>query len=1365
MDTKLLDQLIVGRVEPHIYAFSTNTVPNYLKVGDTYRPVSVRLEEWKNHFPDLRPQFEDSAKINDEVFFRDYAVHQFLEQDLGKVRLTPKDLPKGIYYSNEFFKQVKPSDVKAAIADVKKEFEEHGDKYNFYSTKDSLPVEQMYESTGMWKLRPNQDEAVKAFEKAVSKGRTNLLMYAVMRFGKSFTSLCCAQKMNKGKGAKLVVVVSAKADVKDEWRKTVQSADNFRDDYDFLSSDDLKNNYSLLLDTLKKKKVVLFLTLQDLQGEDIKDKHKQLFAKDVDLLIVDETHFGARAEKYGQVLQSSKKQEDVDDEAISFEEAEAVVKQLKAKVTLHLSGTPYRILMGGEFEKEDIIVFCQFTNIVKAQKKWDEEHLLEDESGKKPRNEWDNPYYGFPQMIRFAFNPNESSLKKMETLRAEGKTAKISALFEPQDGKKGKDAAFIHEKEVLDLLQIIDGTKTDSNILSFLNYDRLKEGKMCRHIVFVLPRCASCDALENLIRKNEKLFKNLAAYEILNISGVNGRKCFKTPKSVKQKIHDFEVNGSRTITLTVNRMLTGSTVEEWDTMIYLKDSSSPQEYDQAIFRLQNQFVKKYVNDNGDEIKFNMKPQTLLVDFDPARMFSMQELKSQIYNVNVDESGNSKLSERIAEELEISPIVYFNKGKINQVQATDLLNIVSEYSQTRGVAEETNDIPVDLGLMNNSTIWDVISKQNELGSKSGFTVKPNEGDGDDIEPPDANPDDEGNPGSTGDDSKNETDAANDDDSKDKKDPAKQFRMYYARILFFAFLTKSDVISLSQLIGSLNDMDNRRICKNLGLNKDVLIALNKGMNSFMLSKLDYKIQHLNTLAHDKKIDPLKRAEVANQKFGRISDSEIVTPSNIADEMVAQLPKKSFSDSVKNKTPILDIAAKEGEFAIALCKRFDKLGVKPAAYKNLVYSIPTSSVAYEFTRKIYEVLGLNINCIANQFNSYDILNVKTENGKDLDYEKIKKLLGQKKRFNEISLDDEVSGEPKMKFSAVVGNPPYQVVNKGDGNGADPIYHLFVDVARTLSIVGTLIHPARCLFNAGKTPKEWNQKILQDSHFKVSAYHAESGDVFPSVDIKGGVAVTEWNEKKNFGEIGFFTTYAEMTAITKKVLQKEFKSFSSLVYPRDLYHLVEKLYVENPWAASRPSKGHRYDVGSNIFDLFSELFFEEKPNDDEEYACVFGRIKNERNLKWMKKDYLKLPDNFNAYKVMITKANGSGSFGEPLSAPVIGEPQMGHTLTFLSVGKFSQKNEAEACLKYIKSKFARAMLDTLKVTQDNPRETWNNVPLQDFSSHSDIDWTKSTDKVDVAALKKYKLNINEIDAQLYAKYKLTPEEITFIETHVKEM
>ena len=240
-------------------------------------------------------------------------------------------------------------------------------------------------------------------------------------------------------------------------------------------------------------------------------------------------------------------------------------------------------------------------------------------------------------------------------------------------------------------------------------------------------------------------------------------------------------------------------------------------------------------------------------------------------------------------------------------------------------------------------------------------------------------------------------------------------------------------------------------------------------------------------------------------------------------------------------------------------------------------------------------------------------------------------------------------------------------------------------------------------------------------------------------------WDKDKDFGKIGVYIPYPELRSILEKVKANDFKTFADLFYPRTLYRFTDKLYEENSWAETRPSEGHKYDMSSNVFDLFPELFTDEKPNTDEEYAQIFGLDKKKRAYKWIKKSYVKVPDNFDFYKVLVPAANGSGAIGEVLSTPVIG-----HTETFLSVGKFETKEEAEVCMKYIRTKFARAMLGTLKITQHNIQETWANVPLQDFTAKGGIDWSKS---------------VPQIDAQLYKKYALSEPEIAFIESKVKAM
>lgn len=346
------------------------------------------------------------------------------------------------------------------------------------------------------------------------------------------------------------------------------------------------------------------------------------------------------------------------------------------------------------------------------------------------------------------------------------------------------------------------------------------------------------------------------------------------------------------------------------------------------------------------------------------------------------------------------------------------------------------------------------------------------------------------------------------------------------------------------------------------------------------------------------------------------------------------------------------------------------------------------------------------------------------------------------------------KKLFDYVIGNPPYNedFENSGDnGNFAKPVYNYFMDATYGIADKVELIHPARFLFNAGSTPKAWNSKMLNDEHFKILNYEANSKNVFSNTDIKGGVAISYRDAEKNYGAIGTFTAFEELNSILKKASSLSKTFLNGIISGRGVYKLSDNALDEHPEIVEIQSAGHKKDVGAGAFKkLASIVFFEEKPIDEHEYVRYLGLISNKRIYYWGRKDYLDVPESFYKYKVFIPKANGSGALGEVLSSPLIGEPLIGATETFLSIGSFDTFEEANNCLKYLQSKFARVMLGILKITQDNTKEKWRYVPLQDFTSNSDIDWSKS---------------IHEIDLQLYRKYGLDEKEIEFIESHVKEM
>jgi hypothetical protein len=355
-------------------------------------------------------------------------------------------------------------------------------------------------------------------------------------------------------------------------------------------------------------------------------------------------------------------------------------------------------------------------------------------------------------------------------------------------------------------------------------------------------------------------------------------------------------------------------------------------------------------------------------------------------------------------------------------------------------------------------------------------------------------------------------------------------------------------------------------------------------------------------------------------------------------------------------------------------------------------------------------------------------------------------KKKLNEL-----LNLTENMKFDAVVGNPPYQE-NSGTSARDEAIYNYFYDFAEKVADKYCLISPARFLFNAGSTDKKWNQKMLRDKHIKVEYFEQNSSIVFPNTDIKGGVAILYRDAQKDFGGIGVFTSYSELQSILSKVKNKDdFKSLDGYITGRGIYRLTELALQEFPEIENLQSKGHKNDVGSGAFKILSNIiFFDNKPVDNHEYVQFLGLENMQRVYKFIRRSFINEPTGFNKYKVILPKANGSGAIGEVLSSPLIGGPLIGFTETFISIGAFDNELEAKNCLKYVKSKFARTMLGVLKITQDNPKDKWQNVPLQDFTENSDIDWSKS---------------ISVIDQQLYKKYALNNEEISFIEEKVQSM
>lgn len=361
-------------------------------------------------------------------------------------------------------------------------------------------------------------------------------------------------------------------------------------------------------------------------------------------------------------------------------------------------------------------------------------------------------------------------------------------------------------------------------------------------------------------------------------------------------------------------------------------------------------------------------------------------------------------------------------------------------------------------------------------------------------------------------------------------------------------------------------------------------------------------------------------------------------------------------------------------------------------------------------------------------------------------------------------------IKFNAVIGNPPYMETTNVN-NRQNPIYHYFYDIAGALSSVYTLISPARFLFNAGLTPSEWNKKMLKDEHLQVVYYSSDSTTCFPNTAINGGVAIVLRNESVKNPPINLFLPDENLRSIASRFNPAGSNSLKNIVYggrsdlkfnnafleaypnsPQDRLSLIQK---KRP-AVKRLGPNEEYELKTSTIEALPYAF-KDYVNNPDDYYHILGLVDSKRVWKYSMRKYLspRYPNNNNIekYKVIISESDGAaGQVGNPVPARLIGKPEIGKpgdtaTSTFISVGAFNTEEEAINCSKYMRTKFLRCLVGILKVTQHNPPSVWAYVPIQDFTSQSDINWNMS---------------ISDIDIQLYDKYHFDVFEREFVEKFI---
>lgn len=1124
-----------------------------------------------------------------------------------------------------------------------------------------------------------REEQINAIEKTLKtfKKDDEMLWYAKMRFGKTLSALEVIRRSQYRR----VIIATHRPVVDDGWsedfkkiffpgnseheyhyeRKTKDSA------YTFDEKTDAENDLKIRKLDKDGTYFVYFASVQDLRGSKIVggkfNKNNAVFALDWDLIIIDEAHEGTQTEL-----------------------GDNVVKALKKDHTkvLALSGTPFNLL--DKFGEDNVYT-------------WD--YVME----QKKKTEWDlthqgdhNPYADLPKMHIFTYDLGEK-LKKYVSDEYDTKAFNFREFFRvwykgpngnrelPKNAVEGK---FVHENDVNAFLNLMVREDTDSGY----PYSTQEYCDMFRHTLWMVPGVKEAQALSELLR-NHPVFKH---FGIANVAGKGDRYEEEHSGDALELVRDTIKNYDHSITLSCGKLTTGVTVKEWTAVLMLSGSYSTAaaQYMQTIFRVQS----------AGTIDGKQKTDCYVFDFAPDR--TLKVLTETVHLSRKPGKSQQKRREAMTEFLNYCPVIAISGSKTRTYSVESMMEqikqIYAERAVNSGFEDESlyNDELLKLDEIDASKfneLKDIIGASKASKKKKDVVVN---GQGltdeqvehiDDPEPP-TPPKDL---------------TKEEQEERKKKKQAKEARKKAIDILrgvsirmplmiYGADVPIEEDIDINSFVDIIDDESWKEFMPT-GVSKKIFTEFTKYYDRDVFIAAGKRIRRLAAAA-DRETPTRRVIQIAEifRHFKNPDKETVLTPWRVVNmhmsetlggwcfyndkfeedtqEKKHRLEEPRFVDHgevteavfAKN-SKILEINSKTGLYPLYVAYSFYKQRMDGMSdddwtpeecqyfwnevIRDNVYVICKTPMAKSITRRT--LCGYSdVKCNAHYFD--DLVNM-LKNKPEQFKKRVMKGSYWKKDVKE------------MKFDAVVGNPPYQ--EETDATRKPPIYNYFYDMAFELAPIATLVTPARFLFDAGQTSKEWNRKMLSDEHFKVIRYFENSKDVFDTVDIKGGVAITYHDSNTNFGAIDIFTAYSELNEIISKVKHMCEPTMDTIISARGTYRTTNIFNADYPDAIERLGKGTGNMLVSNFFEKVPEAIANET---NEPCLRILCRVGGKRSICNILKKYIQPNKFIDKYNVASPEANSNGRFGERLTVGELLSPEEGATDTFISLGAFDTKFEALA-------------------------------------------------------------------------------------------
>lgn len=1164
-------------------------------------------------------------------------------------------------------------------------------------------------------FRPEQKEAIKATIKQFKVG-DRMLWNAKMRFGKTVSALEVAKEMS----FKKTLIFTHRPVVSDGWYEDFKKV--FRNtDYVF-GSKTKGETIENLADS--DTPFVYFASMQDLRGSSAVggkfDKNEFVFLIDWDYVVVDEAHEGTQTTLGQKVFQTILDNTD------------------KKPKMLELSGTPFNLL--SDFKPNEIYTW-DYIMEQRAKHDWPLKHFGDS-----------NPYEELPQLEIFTYDLNKKLPGYIDV--ADG-AFNFRELFRTWTGNINKDfkpvpegvniGDFVNKNDVWAFLNLLTKADSDNNY----PFSTEEYRSYYRHTLWMVPGVKEAKALSKLMQTHPVF--GSGAFKIVNVAGDGDEEQnFSDALQAVRNAIGQDPDDHYSVTISCGRLTTGVTVPEWTAVLMLSGtfSTSAANYLQTIFRVQTP-----ANING-----RMKERCSVFDFAPDRTLKMVAQAGHLSS----KAGNTS-NDRIimGEFLNYCPVIAIDGSTMQPYNVDGLLQQLKKAYTDRVVKNGFDDKHIyndnllkldDFELKDFENLKKIVgtSKQTEKVkdidiNNQGFTDEEYA----EIARIEKKPKKERTP----------EELAKLEEIKKKKDNAQKamsiLRGISIRIpllIYGAEVPVDQEITVENFVDLIDDSSWNEFMPS-GVTKDVYRKFAKYYEQDVFVAAGRQIRNM-ALAADE-LSPLERVQKIAEQFTMFKNPDketVLTPWRVVNMHMSDclggwcFYNEDFTDTLDEPRFVDRGDVTQDTFANIDAKILEinsKTGLYPlyvtySIFRKRLDSIPvaerTLERQYELWIKTVEenVFVICKTPMAKSITKRTLLGYRK--GK-INAHAFDDLINQLKEKPQQFCDKVLRGsfwnkkELIMKFNAIVGNPPYQVMDGGAKSSATPIYNEFVNIAKKLSpSFVSMIMPARW-YAGGKGLDDFRENMISDTRMKCLIDFSNSADCFPSLgnrSIKGGLCYFLWD--KNYNGKCLISTMEQSKCIGTSF--RFLKESNCDIFIRDNLgvSILNKVRKWNEKSfATIVSTRKPFEFATNFTD-----FDDVQKSEDQAIIYSFrkkgyiNRNKINKNIDWV-----------DMYKLLIPEAIGNADVATDVIKPIVGKPNTCCTETYLVVGPFDNEIMAENCSSYIGTRFFHYLLSLKKITQHTTQKCYEFIPCQNF----DESWN---------------------DKKLYKKYGFSEEEINYINSLV---